>query len=119
MGSLAEFERDLTSERTKAGLEAARARGRRGGRPTVMTPQKVKVARDLRESGVQRGGDRPDSRRQSKNGVSPSRPVCTKALSDYPNPSLAEWFVGEVRAIRDDAVPACPRRPESHRKAEG
>jgi DNA invertase Pin-like site-specific DNA recombinase len=47
MGSLAEFERDLISERTKAGLEAARARGRKGGRPPVMTPQKVKVAREM------------------------------------------------------------------------
>ena len=47
MGSLAEFERDLISERTKAGLAAARARGRKGGRPPVMTPQKVKVARQM------------------------------------------------------------------------
>ena len=47
MGSLAEFERDLISERTKAGLAAARARGRKGGRPPVMTPQKVKVAREM------------------------------------------------------------------------
>ena len=47
MGSLAEFERDLISERTKAGLAAARARGRKGGRPPVMTAQKVKVARQM------------------------------------------------------------------------
>src|SRR5947209_10319726 len=43
-GSLAEFERDLIRERTKAGLHAARARGRRGGRPkvhTLNTPKKV------------------------------------------------------------------------------
>lgn len=33
--ALAEFERDLTRERTKAGLEAARARGRNGGRPAI------------------------------------------------------------------------------------
>ncbi len=32
-GALAEFERDLIRERTRAGLQAARARGRRGGRP--------------------------------------------------------------------------------------
>jgi DNA invertase Pin-like site-specific DNA recombinase len=51
MGALAEFERDLISERTKAGLEAARARGRKGGRPPVMTPQKITVARDLYASG--------------------------------------------------------------------
>jgi DNA invertase Pin-like site-specific DNA recombinase len=33
MAALAEFERDIISERTQAGLEAARARGRKGGRP--------------------------------------------------------------------------------------
>jgi DNA invertase Pin-like site-specific DNA recombinase len=51
MGSLAEFERDLISERTKAGLEAARARGRKGGRPSIMTAQKIKVARQMYEAG--------------------------------------------------------------------
>jgi DNA invertase Pin-like site-specific DNA recombinase len=35
--ALAEFERDLIRERTAAGLAAARARGRHGGRPSVMT----------------------------------------------------------------------------------
>ena len=50
MGSLAEFERDLISERTKAGLDSARARGRVGGRPPSMTPEKVKVARRMYES---------------------------------------------------------------------
>ena len=35
--ALAEFERELISERTKAGLESARARGRKGGRPYKMT----------------------------------------------------------------------------------
>ena len=49
-GALAEFERDLISERTLAGLEAARARGRRGGRPTVMTPEKLEVARKMYEA---------------------------------------------------------------------
>jgi DNA invertase Pin-like site-specific DNA recombinase len=47
MSALAAFERDLISERTKAGLAAARARGRKGGRPPVMTPQKVEVAREM------------------------------------------------------------------------
>lgn len=47
MGSLAEFERDLIVERTQAGLAAARARGRHGGRRTVMTPEKVKLAREM------------------------------------------------------------------------
>ncbi len=49
-GALAEFERDLIRERTTAGLVAARARGRVGGRPPRMTPQKLAVARQLYES---------------------------------------------------------------------
>src|SRR5204863_7764914 len=46
-GALAEFERDIIRERTKAGLEAARARGRRGGRPKaekLNTSKKVAIA---------------------------------------------------------------------------
>lgn len=42
--ALAEFERELISERTKAGLASARARGRKGGRPFKMTPAKVRMA---------------------------------------------------------------------------
>lgn len=47
--ALAQFERDLISERTKAGLEAARRRGRVGGRRSVMSAEKQKVIRDLYE----------------------------------------------------------------------
>lgn len=43
-GALAEFERELIRERTRAGLVAARARGRKGGRPRVMTAQKIRMA---------------------------------------------------------------------------
>src|SRR5207245_4559138 len=49
-GALAEFERDIIRERTNAGLEAARARGRLGGRPkvkTLNTPKKVAMAQSL------------------------------------------------------------------------
>jgi DNA invertase Pin-like site-specific DNA recombinase len=49
--ALAEFERDLIRERTSAGLAAARARGRRGGRPSVMTVHKVRVAEEMYRSG--------------------------------------------------------------------
>lgn len=42
--SLAEFERDLISERTKAGLASARARGQKGGAPFKMTAAKVRLA---------------------------------------------------------------------------
>ncbi len=37
--SLAEFEREIIKERTKAGLVAAKARGRAGGRPAGLTPK--------------------------------------------------------------------------------
>ncbi len=48
MGALAEFERDLIRERTNAGLAAARARGRVGGRPRrLATNGKVALARRL------------------------------------------------------------------------
>lgn len=50
MGAIAQFERDLIVERTKAGLAAARARGRKGGRRTVMTAEKVAVARQMYDS---------------------------------------------------------------------
>jgi len=42
--SLAEFERELISERTKAGLASARARGRKGGAPFKMTFAKLRLA---------------------------------------------------------------------------
>lgn len=48
--SLAEFERDLIRQRTKAGLEAARARGRQGGRPKGLSKEaknKVQAAKSL------------------------------------------------------------------------
>ncbi len=42
--ALSEFERELISERTTAGLASARARGRKGGRPFKMTPAKLRLA---------------------------------------------------------------------------
>ena len=48
-GALAEFERNLIKERTQAGLMAARARGRRGGRPKALTAKQLSIARDLYE----------------------------------------------------------------------
>jgi len=50
-GALAEFERDLIKERTHAGLAAARARGRVGGRPRAMSDEKLRVAKKLLAEG--------------------------------------------------------------------
>ena len=46
-GALAEFERDLIRERTQAGLTAARARGRTGGRPPSLTPKQRELLQQL------------------------------------------------------------------------
>jgi DNA invertase Pin-like site-specific DNA recombinase len=48
-GALAEFERNLIRERTNAGLTAARARGRKGGRPNALTSKQLGIACDLYE----------------------------------------------------------------------
>lgn len=47
--ALAEFERALIRERTRAGLAAARARGRQGGRPKTLSEEKRKMAQALRD----------------------------------------------------------------------
>ena len=52
MGAISEFERDLIRERTEAGLKAARAKGRIGGRPRQMTEAKIDAARKLLNDGT-------------------------------------------------------------------
>jgi DNA invertase Pin-like site-specific DNA recombinase len=46
-GALAEFEREIIRERTQAGLTAARARGKSGGRPKALTEKQVQMLRNL------------------------------------------------------------------------
>jgi DNA invertase Pin-like site-specific DNA recombinase len=50
--AVAQMERRLISERTRAGLVAARARGRAGGRPTVMTPERITAGQAMRAQGI-------------------------------------------------------------------
>jgi DNA invertase Pin-like site-specific DNA recombinase len=55
MGALAQFERRLNAERSRAGIEAARRRGKHLGRPAELTPEQVAHARkviDSREQSV-------------------------------------------------------------------
>lgn len=52
MASLAEMERDLIVERTRAGLDVARQLGRKGGRKPKMTDSKIESAKKLLASGV-------------------------------------------------------------------
>lgn len=51
MASLAEMERDLLRERTRAGLMAARERGRMGGRRHTLTSAQLETARELVAAG--------------------------------------------------------------------
>ena len=51
-GAMAQFERDLIRERTNAGLKAARARGRKGGRPARLTAGQVKEVRRKYDGGT-------------------------------------------------------------------
>ena len=46
-GAFAEFERNIIRERVNTGLETARARGRKGGRPTLITSEKIQMAKLL------------------------------------------------------------------------
>ncbi|MEP1637254.1 recombinase family protein [Ascidiaceihabitans sp.] len=52
VAAIAEFERDLIRERTQAGLKAAKAKGRVGGRPRQMTEEKINAVRELLSSGT-------------------------------------------------------------------
>ena len=52
MASLAEMERELTIERTRAGLAVARQLGRKGGRKPKMTASKIESAKKLLASGI-------------------------------------------------------------------
>ncbi|WLQ34370.1 recombinase family protein [Streptomyces castrisilvae] len=51
VGAMAEFERSLIKDQTRAGLDAARAQGRTGGRPVVMDADKLAAAKARRAKG--------------------------------------------------------------------
>ena len=72
--ALAEFERDLIRERTSAGLAAARARGRHGGRPSVPSGHKLQVAREMYAWAVHHRGDCHHARGQPGLGLSAPHP---------------------------------------------
>lgn len=55
--ALAQFERGIISERTKAGLASARARGRNGGRPSKMTAKQTRAAKKMLDSGEMSGSE--------------------------------------------------------------
>lgn len=79
-GALAEFERDLVRERTNAGLAAARARGRKGGRPKKLAdPKKLSLA-----LGLYHTGQADVATICATLGI--SRATLYRYLKDHPNP---------------------------------
>ena len=85
--ALAEFERDLIRERTNAGLAAARARGRTGGRPSSLSPAQVKSARRMYEQ----------------------QEMTVAQIGDVLGVSRTTIY----RALNRQSTPAVPRRPRS------
>ena len=82
MASLAEMERELTIERTRAGLAVARQLGRRGGRKPKMTSSKIESAKKLLAGGV------PPKEVASNLGVSISTLYRWMPAATWPNTSL-------------------------------
>lgn len=77
-GALAEFERNLIRERTFAGLQAARARGRKGGRPKKLSSEKAKLA-------IQLYKEKQHSIQQICELIDISKPTLYKYLSNSEN----------------------------------
>lgn len=86
MGSLAQFERDLIVERTRAGLEAARRQGRRGGRPTSVSPDQAEMVLFLLSQGA---SQREAARRTGLSASAVNRlvhgKITTARLPDHPS----------------------------------
>ena len=98
--TLAEFERDLIHERTLAGLAAARARGRMGGRPRMMTRAKLKTAMAMM-------ADRDNAARDIATvlGVSLSTLYAYVDSKGQPR-SRARKLLGNGRASQSGSLPA-------------
>jgi len=96
-GALAQFEREIIRDRTMAGLSAARARGRNGGRPSKLTADQVRAARrlyDEREHTVEQIG--------GMFGV--SRTSIYRALRDQPGQAKPDAGGGVGRRRRPSAA---------------
>ncbi len=77
IGSIAQFERRLISERTKAGLSAARARGRKGGRRAKLNKSDIKKAQAMLLD--------PDvTKAEVAEHFGVSRPTLNKSLERFP-----------------------------------
>lgn len=87
LSGVAEMERQIIIERTHAGLASARARGRVGGRPTVMTPAKISATRRLVEAG------------SSIEEIADSLEVSRASIYRYLQRELAEGDLDEAKEL--------------------
>ncbi len=88
-GALSQFERDLIRERTRAGLTAAAARGRKGGRRAVVTPEKLKRAKLLVSQGLRV--------REAAQRIGVSKTALYEALAAEQTPNVG---AAEIETIR-------------------
>jgi DNA invertase Pin-like site-specific DNA recombinase len=101
LGSIAQFERNLMLERTRAGLAAARAKGRVGGRRRKMGPAEVTKARQMLGKGELNADVWPACSGKSSHSVQgvarcarsrgPHRGPLTRSLLDSPCPQMTGW----------------------------
>ena len=83
LGAIAEFEHALMSERTRDGLDAARARGRTGGQKPKLTARQAKIAQDMYDE-VGPGGHRAHTVQQIANEFGVTRPTIYRHLQRRP-----------------------------------
>jgi DNA invertase Pin-like site-specific DNA recombinase len=100
-GALAQFERSLTQERVNAGLAAARRRGRCGGRPVAIDPEKLTAIVAALDSGAAKAAVCRTF------GVKPSTLIDSLARIGWPSESTVH---GDGR----DETPAIDRGPTRH-----
>jgi DNA invertase Pin-like site-specific DNA recombinase len=98
--ALAEFERNLIRERTVAGLNSARARGRKGGRPAKLSPKEIKTIRALlKTADIPCGRNRSPLRHRPINPVPRDTQTCgvmpeIESQSQYLFCSSNRWTFG-------------------------
>ncbi len=84
LGAIAEFEHALMSERTRDGLDAARARGRTGGQKPKLGPRQVKLAREMYDE-VRPDGHRARTVQQIADEFGVTRPTIYRHLQRQTN----------------------------------
>jgi DNA invertase Pin-like site-specific DNA recombinase len=85
--ALADFERELIIERTKAGMAAARAPGRNGGRPHKMAPSKLRLAVASMNQPETRIGDvcaEPGTTLRMRRSIRPKRATANRPVAGAP-----------------------------------